>query len=758
MGGLFTSFNTGVAGLTAAQAALNATSHNVTNVDTKGYTRQQVVLVDKDYLPVNTQSGVKEYGLGSLIEQIRTIRDKFLDTAYRRQYGRQGFYDAETYAIEEVENLFGELEGSTFQADMESLWTSVQELKKEPESIVSRTDFVQTAKSFMDRCEDIYKQLTKYQKDMNTKVKSSVERINEIGNEIFKLNKEIRKDESNGQRANDYRDQRDKLIDELGNLADISVRHFNDGTCSINLEGTAFVTEFGAEEIKLATVEDLAKKRGDKVDDNCRDLYIPTWADGTEVFNTDIKISTKRDNDIGYVKGLLLSRGRSSGRYTNIPVEPDINDYRTTETGDLKSANDIKDDTMRNAYNAALSKYNIEKDKYNDITKASVIINAQAEFDQLIHGMATITNDILSPNLTASFVLTGKIDTEGNFTEGKIGDDGTTFNEVDKDKIGATSGIITWRDGDGYICNVQKDGKTPAADTTDSNGKTVKWADAHGNLIWRDEKGNDVTELVDKDHKKSDLILKNELSASKMLGFSDPDHKSIDGTTPRDFVKKTAMGEGNRGYEKCEFKMLDLVAAPISLDSSKVQGHALYNRKSVDRYCDKADGGAVDASDVKGAGTYLRLYNYENPDDAYTMFTIGEEEVNRSVKDAVSLLPISYVTDTGDYSAKTADKLADVWHEKFATVNPNSLTKYDFADYYSAYMSDIANTGQTYKALQKSQEVTVNSVENQRQQVVGVNADEELTFLIKYQQAFNANSRYITVINSMLETLLTSMT
>lgn len=150
MGGLFTSFNTGVAGLTAAQAALNATSHNVTNVDTKGYTRQQVVLVDKDYLPVNTQSGVKEYGLGSLIEQIRTIRDKFLDTAYRRQYGRQGFYDAETYAIEEVENLFGELEGSTFQADMESLWTSVQELKKEPESIVSRTDFVQTAKSFMD--------------------------------------------------------------------------------------------------------------------------------------------------------------------------------------------------------------------------------------------------------------------------------------------------------------------------------------------------------------------------------------------------------------------------------------------------------------------------------------------------------------------------------------------------------------------------------------------------------------------------------
>ena len=733
MGGLFTSFNTGVAGLTAAQAALNATSHNVTNVDTKGYTRQQVVLVDKDYLPVNTQSGVKEYGLGSLIEQIRTIRDKFLDTAYRRQYGRQGFYDAETYAIEEVENLFGELEGSTFQADMESLWTSVQELKKEPESIVSRTDFVQTAKSFMDRCEDIYKQLTKYQKDMNTKVKSSVERINEIGNEIFKLNKEIRKDESNGQRANDYRDQRDKLIDELGNLADISVRHFNDGTCSINLEGTAFVTEFGAEEIKLATVEDLAKKRGDKVDDNCRDLYIPTWADGTEVFNTDIKISTKRDNDIGYVKGLLLSRGRSSGRYTNIPVEPDINDYRTTESGDLKSANDIKDATMKAAYEAALTKYNADKTKYNDITKASVIINAQAEFDQLIHGIGTITNDVLSPNLTATFVIKGTSDKDGkNFVEGN------------------KNVNITWRDGDGYICNTDAAGGATVANWFKTeNGKTF--------LIWKDENGNDVTDKVDKDHKKSDLILQNKLSATKMMGFTDPDNKEIDGSTQRHFVKKTVVGSGADSYELCEFKMLDLVAAPISLDSSKVQGQALYNRKSVDRYCDNATG-AEDASNTKGTGTKLRLYNYENPDDAYTMFTIGEEEVNRSVKDAVSLLPISYVTDTGDYSAKTADKLADVWHEKFATVNPNSLTKYDFADYYSAYMSDIANTGQTYKALQKSQEVTVNSVENQRQQVVGVNADEELTFLIKYQQAFNANSRYITVINSMLETLLTSMT
>jgi flagellar hook protein FlgE len=70
MGGLFTSFGVGVSGLTTAQAALNATAHNITNVDTKGYTRQQILISDFLYHKVQTQGGEgkNQSGLGSLLQ------------------------------------------------------------------------------------------------------------------------------------------------------------------------------------------------------------------------------------------------------------------------------------------------------------------------------------------------------------------------------------------------------------------------------------------------------------------------------------------------------------------------------------------------------------------------------------------------------------------------------------------------------------------------------------------------------------------
>ena len=120
-------------------------------------------------------------------------------------------------------------------------------------------------------------------------------------------------------------------------------------------------------------------------------------------------------------------------------------------------------------------------------------------------------------------------------------------------------------------------------------------------------------------------------------------------------------------------------------------------------------------------------------------------------------LPISYKEKTGDYSAKTADRMAAIFTNEFATLNPGALTKNDFFGYYTALTGEVANTGNTFIKIEKSQETTVASVDERRQMVLGVNADEELTFLIKFQHTYNANSRYITVINDMLDTLINRM-
>ena len=630
--GLMTSFGVGVSGLNTAQHSLNATAHNLTNVDTKGYVRQQVVTVDKEYEKTATVRRMDQTGHGSIIDKVRQLRDRFLDGSYRRESGRQGFYQVQAEAVAEVENLFGELEGTTFQSSMEGLWKSVQELQKEPESVVARTSLVETANTFIERCQNIVTQLKSFRQDINLKIKNTVDRVNEIGTKIDELNNLIRKEEVGGYSANDYRDERNKLLDELGGYVKMDYKEVRDGTVLVTVEGTQFVTEFGINEIGLKTTDDGLN------------LHTPVWnfdinddGEPREVFNFDVPPTSAADTDIGSLKGLLLSRGRQ-GRYTDIPVKPRAEDYEDGEQDEY--------------YIEAMRSFEEAKINYNNKIAPSLLTNTEAQFDQLIHGLTTMINDILSPNLTA-----------------------------------------TWTDG--------------------------------GEPVWRNSEGK--------------ILEGDEIPP---VDINDLDEYKIE--------EKDALGIPTGRYK---VTILDTKNAPVSSDSSKTAGSALFERKSMPRYKEL---------DLEMNGKKVMLFKSEDYDPAnegskYSIYSMGELEVNRNIKDNVSLIPLSYNTNTGDYSMDIAAKLNKAWDEKFAVLNPNTLTKNTFLEYYTSFTSEIANTGHTMKALAKSQEVTKTSVDNQRQQVLGASSDEELTHMIKFQQAFNAASRYITVIDEMLEHVVTRL-
>jgi len=115
MSGLMGSFYIGTAGLTTAQRGLNTVAHNLSNVETKGYVRQQTLLT-QSYVRVVGENinDIYTVGYGSETEAIRHIRDEFLDKQYREEYGRKGFYDAEYEAVSEITEIFGEIEGVAF--------------------------------------------------------------------------------------------------------------------------------------------------------------------------------------------------------------------------------------------------------------------------------------------------------------------------------------------------------------------------------------------------------------------------------------------------------------------------------------------------------------------------------------------------------------------------------------------------------------------------------------------------------------------
>ncbi|MCQ2498150.1 MAG: flagellar hook-associated protein FlgK [Lachnospiraceae bacterium] len=358
---LFGSLYVGNSGLTTSQNALNTVAHNMVNVDTQGYTRQQVSLATKFYNTISKSGSAVSYqqvGLGVSFTEVRQIRDYFLDKSYRKESGRSGFYDMSCDAIEEIEKIFQELDGKSFAATLNNLWESVQELSKDPSNTVNQGIFIQRCSEFVTRSQAVYQDLSDYQDDLNFQVKQKVDKINSIGKEIRSLNEEILKIESaQVEHANDLRDQRNKLIDELSEYASLNINTDIDGNYIIQIEGVDFVTVGDSKEIGL-------------YQDPVNGFYTPYWVQlapkdpitgmvsettikGAEVFDLNMPISTELNTDIGALKSALVARG----------------DRRTTYE-------------------------DLDPSKYDSI-KDSVVMNIMAEFDQLVHDITTGINDTI---------------------------------------------------------------------------------------------------------------------------------------------------------------------------------------------------------------------------------------------------------------------------------------------------------------------------------------------------------------------------
>jgi flagellar hook-associated protein 1 FlgK len=195
--------------------------------------------------------------------------------------------------------------------------------------------------------------------------------------------------------------------------------------------------------------------------------------------------------------------------------------------------------------------------------------------------------------------------------------------------------------------------------------------------------------------------------------------------------------------------------APVGMDSDSTQGEALFGRKSVDRYRKPT------AAEISNSGGKItadsKIYIEENPNNNYSLFTLGEIEINPEIAANKSKLPLSKNAGTKEYDIDTIGKITTKWQEAFATISPDSLIRSNFNNYYTAMITEIGNRGDQYDEMCTNQANLAGSIDNQRQETSGVSSDEELTNLIKYQHAYNASSRYITTVSDMLEHIINSL-
>ena len=220
----FFGLNIAYTGLLASNAAMNTTSNNIANVQTEGYSRQQVTQQASNALRVFQTYGCAGAGVETLA--IERVRDEFYDGRFWDNNAQLGEYDMKQYYMQQLETYFDDDGKSTgFKTIFDQLMvTGMQALLKDPNSATAKSQFVGYAGALTEYFNGMAGNLEKVQKDINQEIKLKVDEINSIAGEIATLNKQINTIELTGVKANELRDRRTLLIDELSKIVDVEVK------------------------------------------------------------------------------------------------------------------------------------------------------------------------------------------------------------------------------------------------------------------------------------------------------------------------------------------------------------------------------------------------------------------------------------------------------------------------------------------------------------------------------------------------------
>lgn len=217
----------------------------------------------------------------------------------------------------------------------------------------------------------------------------------------------------------------------------------------------------------------------------------------------------------------------------------------------------------------------------------------------------------------------------------------------------------------------------------------------------------------------------------------------------------TAYDANGKEYQiTSSTKILDAENCNVGADK-KIPPEELFVRDNCERYTE------VTYTDQDGNPQTLYVYNEEDEYDTNTLYKIGNVSINPDLLKEVTKMPVYRQNGTADSNGAVdmslGTKITAAWQQTSMVIAPDDTVPCNFEDYYDKIIDRLGISGNVYYTASQTMSATVASVDNQRQQVIGVSSDEELTNMIKYQSAYNAASRYITVISEMTDTIVSGL-
>lgn len=218
----------GKRGLQNFKTALDVTGHNINNVATKGYSRQRVVMTSfnspLDVPTLNRAERAGQIGQGAEITTIERIRDQFIDSKIVAEMGTSGYWNTRFNYLNQLESVYNEPGDNNLRSNLDAFWNGWQEIANNPTERASRFVVLERAERINSSINTMYEQMRLTRNNINDVIETKVKRVNEIAYSVRDLNKQILELKAIGDNPNDLLDKRDLLIDELSNIADISVK------------------------------------------------------------------------------------------------------------------------------------------------------------------------------------------------------------------------------------------------------------------------------------------------------------------------------------------------------------------------------------------------------------------------------------------------------------------------------------------------------------------------------------------------------
>ncbi|MBS1258689.1 MAG: hypothetical protein MAG551_01751 [Candidatus Scalindua arabica] len=716
-----TDLSIGLSGLLAAQRALQTIGHNITNANTPGYTRQVVSLIASN--PDTSSAG--PIGAGVSIQQIQRIKDDLLDSQISNSTSLFGSAEVQNDILRNLESIFNELSDTSLNSRLDDFFSSIQQLSTDPELTSTRFQLLQDSLNLANNgFNSLDEQFTNLKIDISNRIETKVSELNSITSEIALLNKRIDEIESSSitANANDMLDRRDYLLTKLSKLANTKViTNSTDSSVDVLLGGTLVVIGHRSEPLVTTLVgEGVTKIQGVDTNNmtsgelkgllNMQNTTIPKYMSDLDTLAASL---IKEINNV-HSEGVGLSGGFTSLTSTNavnsatdsltstgLPFAPTVNTY---STGTITS-NGSTVTGVGTAFTSNVKANDwIKLDDSNWYKVVSVDSDTQLTFD------GTYTDaDAISTNITdGSLYVTVTDDTTGAITKTSLRiatDETLTTLTAKLDGIAnlnasVSNNLLTITSDTGYKYSFTKKLDT---DPGSIGASTVTLS---GNYS-----GND----------KDIYTLNVQNAGTGTIGTG----SAVITVTDASGVVVASLDVGSSYNAGDTLQIADGVS--VSFGS----GAVVVNQKLAFDVTNDPD-----TSDVL---TSLGINTFFTGNDASSI------DVARYIKNDVTRIAAATTASQGD----NTNALRMLNLQNSASTNNST-----FSDFLHSSVAQLGVEAAEKASEKESYNLLLTNLENRRQEIAGVSIEEEMINTIRFQQAFQASARFVSVVSEMSKILM----